>query len=605
MADEKKTEEKTNWKDALDERVGYRELLKIAGDEPVKGGARFAYVFGSALLFAILMQALTGWMLMTVYAPSAQTAWSSVHYITYRVSWGWFVRGLHHWGSSAVVVLLAAHLAQTALFGAYKKPREMNWWFGLLLFGIVLGFSLTGYLLPWDQKGYWATRVATNIMGTVPLLGRALQSLMQGGSSYGSLTLTRFYALHVGVLPALLAALVAAHLYLFRRHGVTPPATADTKKVDKFWPKQLAYDVLASIAVLAVIVIFVVRDHGAPLDAPADPSSDYPARPEWYFLPLFELLKWFKGPMEPVGTILVPLVAGAFLFLLPILDRKPSTALRGRGVWVGLVGFGYAMVLALGVQSWRTDRRDEKFNKARAEADERAKYASALAMNGVPPEGPLVMLERDPKLRGQELWTKKCAGCHTMDGKGGEKASAPDLKGWGSRAFVDAMMRDPDAPLKFGNTPYKNDMPSMTKPQPGKEADFKPVPEERLASIAAYVSGEGTDDEKKKGKLGFELACNECHKWNGDGGDTDDVAPDLGGWGTYAWLRAQIVDPASGRTYKEAASGAEYKGHMPAFGKDPEVAQDVDIIAAWVFERARGRAPTDDEVKAAATPPTK
>ena len=602
MAHDEKSDEKKSWKDALDERLGYRELFKIAGDEPVKGGARFAYVFGSALLFAILVQAVTGWMLMTVYAPSAQTAWSSVHYLTYRVSWGWFVRGIHHWGSSAVVVLVAAHLAQTALFGAYKKPREMNWWFGLLLLGIVLGFSLTGYLLPWDQKGYWATRVATNIMGTVPVLGRALQTMMQGGSSYGSLTLTRFYALHVGVLPALLGALVAAHLYLFRRHGVTPAAKADVKKVDKFWPKQLAYDVVASLAVLAVIVVLVLREHGAPLDAPADPSSDYPARPEWYFLPLFELLTWFKGPMEPVGTILVPLIAGAFLFLLPVLDRKPGTDLKSRGVWVGLVAFGFVMVMALGVQSWRTDRRDEAFAKARVEADERAKVAIALAMNGVPPEGPLVMLERDPKLRGQELWTKKCAGCHSIDGKGSEKTSAPDLKGWGTRAWVDAMMRDPDATLKFGRTPYKGDMPSMTKPEPGKEADFKPVPEDKLKVIAAYVSGEGTDDEQKAGKLPFSLACNECHKYEGDGGDTDDVAPDLGGWGSYAWLRAQVLDPASGRTYKEEASKDSYKGHMPAFKGDADVAQDIDVIARWVFEQARGRAPTDDEVRSTLKP---
>ena len=126
--------------DALDERTGHRELLSHAANEPIPGGARFSYVFGSALLAAILVQMFTGYLLMTAYAPSAQTAWASVHYITFKMSGGWIVRGLHHWGSSATVVLTAAHLAQTALFGAYKRPREMNWWFGLVLLGVVLGF---------------------------------------------------------------------------------------------------------------------------------------------------------------------------------------------------------------------------------------------------------------------------------------------------------------------------------------------------------------------------------------------------------------------------------------------------------------------------------
>ena len=136
---------------------------------------------------------------------------------------GWLVRGIHHFGAQAMVVLLAAHLVQTAIFGAYKRPREVNWYLGLGLLLVTLAFALTGYLLPWDQKGYWATRVATNIVGGVPLVGRALEELVVGGPAYGHLTLTRFYALHVGVLPAAALLLLAAHLALFRRHGVTPP----------------------------------------------------------------------------------------------------------------------------------------------------------------------------------------------------------------------------------------------------------------------------------------------------------------------------------------------------------------------------------------------
>ncbi|MBX3225167.1 MAG: cytochrome bc complex cytochrome b subunit, partial [Labilithrix sp.] len=284
----------------LDERTGIKRLGAHLLDEPIKGGARWAYVFGSALLGSFMVQAVTGVALMTSYAPSDKTAWASVHFIQFQQAGGWLVRGLHHFGAQAMVILLGAHLAQVALFGAYKKPREVTWWLGLGLLAITLGFALTGYLLPWDQKGYWATRVATNIAGTVPVVGDATQRLLQGGPEYGSLTLTRFYTLHVVVLPALLVALVAAHVALFRRHGVTPPAKADLSRVDAFFPKQLFKDVVAVLAVVGIVFVLAIREHGAPLDAPADPSSDYPARPEWYFLALFQLLKYFHGPLEIV-----------------------------------------------------------------------------------------------------------------------------------------------------------------------------------------------------------------------------------------------------------------------------------------------------------------
>lgn len=272
----------------LDERVGHRALLSKLLEEPIPGGARFAYVFGSTLLGAFLVQAVTGAALMSAYAPSDKTAWASVHYISTQLAGGWLVRGLHHYGAQAMVILLAAHMAQVAFFGAYKRPREVTWWVGLGLFAITLGFALTGYLLPWDQKGYWATRVATNIAGTIPVVGGFQQRALQGGSEYGSLTLTRFYTLHVFVLPASLAVLAAAHLALFRRHGVTPSVKADTSRFDRFFPKQMFLDTAAVLAVLASVLYLAVRDHGAPLDAPADPSSDYPARPEWYFLALFQ-----------------------------------------------------------------------------------------------------------------------------------------------------------------------------------------------------------------------------------------------------------------------------------------------------------------------------
>jgi ubiquinol-cytochrome c reductase cytochrome b subunit len=385
--------------DWLDARTGYRALVAHALDEPVPGGARWAYIWGSVLVACIALQAITGWAMMAYYAPSATTAWASVEHLTYGVSGGWLVRGLHHFGAQAMVVTLALHLAQVAIFGAYKAPREVNWWLGLGLLGVTLGFSLTGYLLPWDQKGYWATRVATNIAGTTPLLGRQIQQVLQGGAEYGSLTLTRFYSLHVGILPVLLVLLLVGHLVLFRKHGVTPSATANPTKVDRFYPTQLAKDLGGVLLLFVVVAGLAIREHGAPLDCPADPASDYPARPEWYFLSLFQLLKYFEGRLEVVGSLVIPSLAGAYLALLPFWDRGPSRALRFRIPYLlplGLMGLG---VVGLTTLSVRADKRDDAFQKARGLATKRSVACLELASKGIPPDGPLAMMRRDQRPR--------------------------------------------------------------------------------------------------------------------------------------------------------------------------------------------------------------
>jgi ubiquinol-cytochrome c reductase cytochrome b subunit len=183
----------------FDSRTGYRQLLRHLLDEPVRGGASFAYVFGSLLLFVLCNQALTGVLLMAFYAPSATDAWASVAYIQDQVQLGWFIRGMHSAGASVMMLGMCAHMLQVLIYGAYKKPRELNWLSGLFLVTLVFGFALTGYLLPWDQKGYWATQVATTLIGSIPLCGSLLQQLLQGGPTYGNLTLTHFYALHVFV----------------------------------------------------------------------------------------------------------------------------------------------------------------------------------------------------------------------------------------------------------------------------------------------------------------------------------------------------------------------------------------------------------------------
>ena len=593
--------------DFVDERTGHRELLGHLLDEPIRGGARWAYVFGSALLGTFLVQVVTGIALMTSYAPSEKTAWASVHYITFTQSGGWLVRGLHHFGAQAMVIVLGAHLLQVAAFGAYKKPREVTWWLGLALLGITLGFALTGYLLPWDQKGYWATRVATNIAGTVPLVGDATQKMMQGGPEYGSLTLTRFYALHVALLPALLVVLAGAHVALFRKHGVTPPAAADTRRVDPFFPKQLFKDVVAVLAVVAVVFGLAWREHGAPLDAPADPSSDYPARPEWYFLSLFQLLKYFHGPLEIVGTVVLPAVLGAYLFALPLLDRKPGTALRGRMgplVPLALIAAG---ACGLTILSQRQDAADPSFQKERVKADERAAIANRIAKEGVPPEGPLAMMKRDPELRGPELFDKHCGGCHTLGAHGSEKdRTAPKLDGWSTEAWVLEMLHDPDGDARFGRSVYKGEMPSVDVAPDGGAEGFKPMTEDDKNAIAAFLAGQGDKAGEAapanalrrdaarvaRGKSLVMTRCTTCHLFEGKGDDADQgLAPELAGWGSVPWVAAQIANPSSKATYREHALDADRKGHMPRF--DAELRrEDIDLLARWVQAQARhGKGP--------------
>ena len=589
----------------LDERIGHKHLLREILDEPIVGGARWAYVFGSALTLTFVVQAVTGMLLMSAYSPSAQSAWASVHHITYVERGGWLVRGLHHFGSQAMVILLGLHLFQVATYGAYKRPREINWWLGLGLMAITLGFALTGYLLPWDQKGYWATQVATNIAGTSPGIGPELQTLLQGGAEYGHHTLTRFHALHVAVLPAALVLLLAGHVLLFRKHGVTTPANADIRVIDKFYPRQVWKDLAAALMVLAAVFALACREHGAPLDAPADPASDYPARPEWYFLALFQLLKYLPGRLEVVGSLGIPFVAGAYLFLLPFFDRKKSSALRPRLTFLAPLYFGAAGIVVLTWLSLRADARDDRFQQARKEADERAAVAVALAADGVPPGGPLEMLQNDPELRGQALFAKNCAVCHVL-GKWGDpkKSSAPALDGWGTETWILQMMHDPDGDARFGRTPFAGQMPSLdVPPKDPKEAEvFKPMKAEDMKAAAAFLASQGDEpgdpapasaprkDEamRSEGEKIVTERCTVCHLFKGEGDDAgQETAPEFFGYGGSAWTTSQVTNPATPKTYRDKALDKAKRGHMPKFEGELSPG-DIALVARWVRARARG-----------------
>jgi ubiquinol-cytochrome c reductase cytochrome b subunit len=581
--------------DWLDARIGHRAAIKHALEEPVPGGARWAYIFGSVLVGSIALQAITGWAMMAYYAPSATTAWASVEHLNYAVLGGWLVRGLHHFGAHAMIVVIALHIAQVALWGAYKAPREVNWWLGLGLLGVTVGFGLTGYLLPWDQKGYWATRVATNIAGTMPVLGKAVQSILVGGPEYGSMTLTRFYTLHIAILPLLLALLLVGHLVLFRKHGVTPSASADMKKVDRFYPVQLAKDVGGVLLLLAIVVFLTLREHGAPLDAPADPASDYPARPEWYFLSLFQLLKYFPGQLEVLATIVIPGAAGLYLALLPVWDRRASRAIGPRLVYLAplfAIGAGVALLTAM---SMRSDARDQPFQKARVVATRRADAAIELAKKGIPPDGPLAMVRRDPETRGPALFQEHCASCHRLGDLGPEaaKATAADLTGWGTAEWVLSVMENPDALHRFGKTPYKGEMISLVHPpaDPQGAKNFHPLSEANRRAMATFLANEAAEVKDPQhdaaGANLIAVGCTSCHLFRGETDDDASVGPELSGWGSTAWMRAQIANPGTKSTYRAEALNPERKGHMPRFDDKLEP-EEISLLSVWVRSKARG-----------------
>src|SRR5262252_4565108 len=229
--------------DWVDERTGVKTIVRRALDEPIRGGARWSYVFGSAILLLFVIQALSGIFLSLYYVPSADHAHISVAYIQKAVPAGGLVRGLHYYGASALIILVVAHLCQTFLFGSYKQKRELLWMVGGVLFLLTLGFAFTGQLLPWDQEAYFGTKVGSSIAGEVPLIGPLQRRIMLGGSEITSATLSRFFVIHVFMLPLAVVALATVHLFLFRRAGAAGPYhTRHDGRADRFYPRQLFKD---------------------------------------------------------------------------------------------------------------------------------------------------------------------------------------------------------------------------------------------------------------------------------------------------------------------------------------------------------------------------
>lgn len=448
-------------------RTGWRLLKQTLLLEPLEGGSRWTAAFGSLLLFAFLLQVFTGILLTMSYAPSVNSAWASVKYIQEQAPLGWFIRGLHHWGSSAIIILLLCHLVQVFVWGAYKRPRELTWMIGVLLLACTMGLAFTGYLLPWDQKAYWATKVGLGIMSTTPLIGDALREMMQGGSQIGNLTLTRFFTFHGFILPGLLSILVVIHLYFFRLHGVTPPwwESSDQLRAEQepFWPGQAWKDGVLALALLLALGAWTFH-WPAPLEAQAQPSEPYAARPEWYFMFMFQLLRYFHGRYEIVGTFLLPVFFFSILFFWPFLDRSPHRDPRRRPVAMSLLSAGTLGLVGMTIYANVTDVRMQQ-----------PAIVAAKSPAPLEPAGPL------QKLDVTDVYSDNCLPCHGVDGKGSQmRLAIPNIPDFTNAAWQKAYSdQDLVQRIEVGKEPL----------MPAYKGKLSP---EQILALAEYVRAFGS-----------------------------------------------------------------------------------------------------------------
>jgi ubiquinol-cytochrome c reductase cytochrome b subunit len=520
----------------IDSRTGYRTLLHRLLDEPLPPGTGWAFTTGSVVSLLLGVQVVTGVVLAMYYVPAPALAWDSVQFIMQSLPLGWLVRGLHFWGASCIVVATLVHLGRVFVLGSYKAPREVTWLTGLVSLLVILGFALSGYLLPWDQKAYWATTVTVNVARSAPVVGEVVAAILRGGEHLGALTLGRWYAAHVFLLPLLLLVFIVAHLALMRRHGISGPMTPRSGPPVAFFPWHVLKDTVMMAAAFSALVTVALLLR-APLDAVADPSdASYVPRPEWYFLWLFQLLKYFPGPLEPVGTQLVPGALVAFLVLLPFLDSRPERhpwAPARRRYTVAMLAVTAALT-ALTVLGLRD-----------------APAAEETAAWGLVPLGgrQLAMAEGNT-----------CGRCHS-DGGAATPLGTIRLrrdKDWQLHHFVDPVAIAP------GVRTDEDPAPRSTIGRYGPQAVLAYLRRAQAGASGPEVSGDVT-----LAATTFVGVCATCHRLDGDG---ELVGPDLSRIGSRYDAVSLLALLEQGR------------GRMPGFGKrlTPE---QLRVLVAYLSAR--------------------
>lgn len=505
-----------NW---FDHRTGLETAIHNFLYEDIPASSGWQQVFGSVAIFLFLVQAFTGILLAFNYAATPGDAYNSLQYIITQVPAGRLIHGLHHWGASMMIAVVVLHMTQVFLFGAYKKPREATWMAGVCLLLITLAFGLTGYLLPWDNRAYWGTVVSTQIAGSVPALGSYIARVLGTNGNVGVVTFARFFGLHVMILPPLTALLITFHIYLVRKHGVTP-VPGDTAPMRKFFPEQMLKDAIAifsAFAVLYLMALFVA----APLGQLADPTDlTYIPRPDWYFLFLFQTLKFFKGSLEPIGTVLLPSLAVLALFLAPIVDRGKVMKLTQRTTAAGVVAFGAIAWTALTVAAVKTTPAPQE--------EHASTLPSAAGLSQFSPQ----------EIAGLGYFREeKCLACHNL--VSGPPKAGPNLATVRQRkdaAWMIKHFKNPNQVVPGSNMPPI----ALSDAQLNALAAFllKLVPDN-----AGEVSA-APDSLVRGAQLYQSQGCAACHMVNGVGAK---IGPPLNGLAqrrSREWVEQHFANPA-------------------------------------------------------------
>ena len=415
-----------NW---LNERWPLSYVIHLSLDEEIQGGSSFIYTLGSAILAVFLLQVTTGIIQLFFYVPQVKYAYNSVSFLRTQVPFGWLINQMHRHGADIMVVLVALHLTRVFFFGAYKHPRELTWLIGVALLLTVMALTFTGGPLPWDQKGYWEAEVGSNIPGSIPVIGTEISRIMRGDTRMGQLALSRLFAVHVGILPALLAGLIVLHLIAFRRFGSVGPWDESKRKItEPFWPDQVFKDTITAIIVILILITLCVFAP-KPFYGPADPlDSSFTPKPEWNFLFLYQALKYFHGVLEPVGVVGVPSFFVGLLLLLPFIDRQPERNPTKRPVAIICGAIFATAITTLTIIGY-------------------------LSKPGAAPAAPPVKKEvkvavpENVKKGGELFHSVGCISCHRINGEGG--SVGPDLSNEGkrgrSREWLTKQIRNPKA----------------------------------------------------------------------------------------------------------------------------------------------------------------
>lgn len=409
-----------NW---IDNRIGYTDYIVPLMEHLVPDSARWWYIFGSATLCAFIVQVFSGICLAMAYVPGGEKTYESLVYITNTAPLGNVLRGMHYYGASAMVMLAVIHMIQVYMHATYKYPREMNWMSGVVLLFVVLGMAFTGQLLRWDANGVWSVTVAAEMAGRTPIIGPTLAHFIMGGETVGGSTITRFFAMHVFIMPAIIFAGIGLHMLLIMRHGISEmpdvndPVDPETYKekyeerIQKtgvpFWPVAMWRDVIFSTAIVFVILGFSIFLGPPTLDPPPNPSSiNANPLPDWYFLWYFAVLSLLPPKLETWVILGVPILGFLGLFFLPMLSNKGHRAPSKRPWAGGTVIFGSVAFLVLTIYGYKKP------------------WSPDFGVKELPAS--VVGTDHGPLAKGAKLMhIKGCLYCHDISGYGGHRG--PEL----------------------------------------------------------------------------------------------------------------------------------------------------------------------------------